>query len=74
MILLKFREELHEPKELISGEFEASKSPGDLRCAQCSKFRRPHVHQWHVVIFMVVQAKIELIEKLQHEFQVQYGL
>lgn len=36
-ILVKFREELSEPKGAISGRFGASKSTRDLRCAQCSE-------------------------------------
>ena len=61
---MKFREQLNEVKGAISGGFGASKSPGDLRCAQCSKFRRPHMQQGRVVIFMVMLAKSELVEQL----------
>ena len=34
--------------------FQAWKSLWNLCCVQCSKFRRPHLQQWCVVIFMVM--------------------
>ena len=65
MILLKFSEEQIEPKGAISGGYESSKSPGVLRCAQCSLFRRRHVSHSRMATFMVMLVKFELIELLE---------
>ena len=65
MILMKFREQQIWPARAIFGGFETSKSPGVLRCAQCSLFRRRHVSHSRVVTFMVMLVKFELIELLE---------
>ena len=70
MILLKFREQQIWPTGAISGGFETPKSPGVLRCAQCSLFRRRHVQHSRVGVFIVALVGCELIELLDHAFNI----
>ena len=70
MILLIFREQQIWPTGAISGGFETSKSPGVLRCAQCSLFRRRHVQHQRMVIFMVTVVGCELIELPEPAFHI----